>query len=60
MTNRPCLRAIAMISSILAGRPNRCTGITPLVRGVIAASKAAGSRLKVPSSMSANTGFAPT
>ena len=40
--------------------PKRCTGMTALVRGVTAAASAAGSRLKVAGSMSANTGLAPT
>ena len=37
----------------------RCTGMTPTVRGVIAASIAAGSIVKVASSVSANTTVAP-
>src|SRR5690348_6076396 len=35
-----------------------CTGMIAFVRGVIASSRAAGSRLNVRSSISANTGFA--
>ena len=37
-----------------------CTGTMARVRGVIAASTAAGSRLKVTGSMSAKTGSAPS
>ena len=42
-----------------AARPNRCTGITAFVRGVIAASTSSGTRLNVVSSMSTSTGRAP-
>ena len=44
---------------MLAGRPYRCTTSMARVLGVIAASTAAGSRVKVFTSMSANTGVAP-
>ena len=43
MTTRPCRRAISMIGSMSAGWPNRCTGMTAFVRGVIARSSADGS-----------------
>ena len=42
-----------------AGCPYRCTGMTPTVRSVTAASTAAGSRQKKSGSMSTNTGVAP-
>ena len=42
-----------------AGRPNRCTGITARVLAPQAAAAAAGSRLKLSGSTSANTGRAP-
>ena len=48
-----------MIASISAGCPYRCTGMMPTVRGVIAASIAAGSIVKVVPSVSANTTLAP-
>src|SRR5665213_1793612 len=48
-----------MIASISAGWPYRCTGMIPTVRRVIAASIAAGSIVKVLSSVSANTTLAP-
>ena len=41
----PCRLQIAPSGPIAAGWPNRCTGMTARVRGVIAASTAAGSRL---------------
>ena len=40
-------------------RPNRCTGMIALVRGVMARASAAGSRLNVAGSMSTRTGRAP-
>ena len=49
---------MAMIASMSAGCPAKWTGMMALVRGVIAASTAAGSRLNVCRSMSANTGIA--
>src|ERR1039458_5465437 len=49
---------MAMMASMSAGWPAMCTGMTTRVRGVMAASTALGSRLKVSSSMSANTGTA--
>ena len=49
---------MALSSSMRQGRPKMCTGTIARVRGVIAASTAAGSRLKVAASMSANTGRA--
>ena len=42
-----------------AGCPYRCTGMIAAVRGVIAASVAAGSIVRRSGSMSANTGLAP-
>ncbi|MCY1243760.1 hypothetical protein D9M69_277890 [compost metagenome] len=42
------------------GRPDRYTGMIARVRGVIAASTASRSRLRVRGSMSTNTGRAPT
>ena len=49
-----------MIGSMSAPRPNRCTGMIALVRGVIAAAACAGSMLNVAGSMSTSTGVAPT
>ena len=40
--------------------PAKCTGMIARVRGVMAASSACGSMLRVSSSTSTNTGFAPT
>ena len=48
-TFRPCLRAIAMIRSILAGIPRMCTGIKALVRLVILRSRSSGSMVREPS-----------
>lgn len=48
-----------MIASMSAGWPYRCTGMMPTVRGVIAASIAAGSIVNVASSVSQNTTVAP-
>ena len=48
-----------MIASMSAGCPYRCTGMIPTVRGVIAASIAAGSIVNVAPSVSQNTTVAP-
>src|SRR5450759_4377162 len=48
-----------MIASMSAGCPYRCTGMMPTVRGVIAASIAPGSMVKVVPSVSQNTAVAP-
>ena len=48
-----------MIASMSAGCPYRCTGMMPTVRGVIAASIAAGSIVNVAPSVSQNTTVAP-
>ena len=56
ITGRPKRRS----SSTGAGRPNRCTGMSAFVRGVILRSTSAGSMLSVTGSMSAKTGVAPT
>ncbi len=42
------------------GRPAKCTGMSALVRGVMAASAWARSMLRVARSTSTNTGLAPT
>ena len=55
ITGRPS----AASSSIGAGRPNRCTGMSARVRGVIFAATSATSTLSVAGSMSAKTGVAP-
>ena len=55
--------AAGHVAQAPAGRPaapNTCTATIARVRSVTAASAAAGSRLNVPGSMSANTGVAPT
>ena len=51
---------MSLIASMSHGRPNTCTGTIARVRGVIAASTAAGSMLNVTGSMSAKTGVAPS
>ena len=53
------LRAIDCSACMSAACPYRCTGIMATVRGVIAASHAAGSSVRVPGSTSAKTGVAP-
>jgi len=58
MTNRLCFLAMAMIGSMSAICPNRCTGMIALVRGVMAASIFVASMLNVSGSMSTNTGLA--
>ena len=50
----------AMMARMSAGWPYRCTGRIAAVRGVMAASIAAGSMVSRRGSMSANTGRAPT
>ena len=52
----PCRSAIAMIRSMSATRPNRCTGKIARVRGVIAASIRPASMRYVSGSMSTKTG----
>ena len=49
----------ARSSSIGAGRPKRCTGMSAFVRAVMRFSTSAGSRFRVTGSISANTGVAP-
>ena len=56
----PCLAPSALKASMSAGRPARCTTTIALVRSVIAASAATGSRRCVSRSTSAKTGTAPT
>ena len=58
-THNPCFAARAFIRSMSAHSPNRCTGMIPTVRSLIAASASAQSMLKVSGSMSTNTGVAP-
>ena len=60
MTGMPARSAAAMIGSMSAASPKRCTGMMALVRGVIAARVCAGSMLNVAGSMSTSTGVAPT
>src|SRR5688572_18240131 len=60
MTARPCCFATASTSSIGAGNPNKWTATIARVRGVTAAASCPGSRLKVSSDTSTNTGVAPT
>ena len=55
----PCRSAISRSAGRSAGWPQRCTATIARVRSVTAASTAAGSRLNVAGSMSANTGRAP-
>ena len=55
----PARSAAAAIGSRSALRPNRWTGITAFVRGVIAFAAAAGSMLNVAGSTSTRTGRAP-
>ncbi|MOA58690.1 hypothetical protein D3C78_1831310 [compost metagenome] len=45
ITAMPCLAAMALMASKSAHWPYRLTGMIALVRGVIAASSSAGSRL---------------
>ncbi len=59
MTLSPWRRAIAMMGSMSAGCPYRCTGRMARVAGVIAASIRAGSRLYLRASGSTGTGVAP-
>ena len=59
MTARLCFRAIAISGFMSAIRPVRCTGMIALVRGVTAASTAAGSMFWS-GSTSAKIGVAPT
>ncbi len=59
MTQRPCFSAMAQMASMGQGSPVRCTGMMPFVRGVMAASSFAGSRLSVTGSMSTSTGTPP-
>ena len=59
MTHRPCFSATAQIAAMEQGRPVRCTGMMPFVRGVMAASSFAGSMFRVLGSMSTSTGTPP-
>ena len=52
----PCGGRGLATASMSAGRPNRSTGMTAFVRGVIAAAIAAGSMFSVSGSTSTNTG----
>ena len=56
---RPGAAAMAAMAGMSAAWPYRCTGRMAAVRGVIAASIAAGSIVSLRGSMSANTGRAP-
>ena len=58
ITQRPCLRASALISSMSAHRPEMCTGMIARVLGVMRRSTSRASRLYVRGSMSAKTGTA--
>ena len=52
-------RSSARSSATGAGRPNRCTGMSAFVLGVILRATSSGSRFSVAGSMSAKTGVAP-
>jgi len=58
-TQSPWAWAMRHTSSMGAGRPVRCTGMMPRVRGVMAASSLEGSRFRVTGSMSTSTGTPP-
>ena len=59
ITGTLCFCATAMIRSIAAHCPARCTGTIARVRGVIRASSLSGSRLRVLGSTSQKTRLAP-
>jgi hypothetical protein len=59
-THRPCRSATAFTAPIAAARPNRWTGMIPTVRSVTSPASRSGSRLKLSSVTSQNTGVAPT
>jgi hypothetical protein len=59
MTTRLRALAVAMIGSMSAGCPYRCTGTIALVRGVIAAARPSGLRVSESGSTSTSTGVAP-
>ena len=60
ITRRPCFLAMAYSLPMSTGRPARYTGMMARVCGVMAASTASRSMLRVRGSISTKTGLAPT